>query len=96
MNKELKDTINALTDSYEIEIRYLDEAIQRVRDLHQPGAVNPSFLKPRQNYCRECGASNPCPTIKALSGENDKHDCDFILDLDGQVTCSLCGCRDDY
>ena len=23
------------------------------------------------------------------------HDCDFILDLDGQVTCSICGSRDD-
>ena len=23
------------------------------------------------------------------------HDCDFIVDLDGQVTCSICGSRDD-
>jgi hypothetical protein len=89
MNKELKDTINALTDSYELEIRYLDEAIQRVRDLHQPRVMS-------AQYCRECGAFNPCPTTRALGGENNKHNCDFILDLDGQVTCTLCGCRDDY
>ncbi len=23
------------------------------------------------------------------------HNCDFIVDLDGQVTCSICGSRDD-
>jgi len=26
----------------------------------------------------------------------DEHDCDFVVDLDGQVTCIICGCRDDY
>lgn len=70
MNKELKDTLDALTDSYELEIRYLDESIQRVRELHQPGEPGSGFLAPKQSYCRECGAFNPCPTIKALDGEN--------------------------
>jgi hypothetical protein len=23
------------------------------------------------------------------------HECDFQLDLDGQVTCAICGCMDD-
>jgi hypothetical protein len=72
MNKELKDTLTALTDSYKIEIRYLDEAIQRVRDLH---------VADYDNACQICikgldydsyeaiYEEYPCPTIKALDGE---------------------------
>ena len=65
MNKELKDTLTALTDSYELEIRYLDEAVQRVRDLHIP---NPRYVG-EHIPCVVCKETIPCPTIKALNGE---------------------------
>lgn len=91
MNKELKNTINALTDSYELEIRYLDEILQRVRELHKPRTQEDGMV-----YCEaNCEQEYPCSTIRVLGEDNNKHDCDFILDLDGQITCSFCGCRDD-
>ena len=71
MNKELKDTLDALTDSYELEIRYLDESIQRVRELHKPVEVGIDY---GDNYgdlgCPVCNELYPCSTIKALDGEN--------------------------
>jgi hypothetical protein len=60
---EMKRTIEAIFDSYELEIRMLDEAIQRVRELHER----------KGNICLECADTGwgtyPCPTIKALDGE---------------------------
>lgn len=62
---EMKRTIEAIFDSYEIEIRMLEESIDRVRELAD---------RMRVEYCNdELGKDWACffsaEIIKALSGE---------------------------
>jgi hypothetical protein len=67
---EMKRVFESICDSYELEIRMLDEAIQRVRELHSEmnGPAD-------DTTCRACAVDEfnypeyPCPTIKALDGE---------------------------
>ena len=43
-----------------------EEAIERVRELHQTEKDNP-----KAEWCEECFAKYPCPTIKALDAKDD-------------------------
>lgn len=67
---------NHLTSAYnatkiiEMEVRILQEAIQRVRELHY-GVIDTGGI-----HCEECSDTEfghyieyPCPTIQALEGE---------------------------
>ena len=50
------------------------EATERVRALHAPGDEWCGYLESTRcecadDYCDDCGASWPCPTIQALDGE---------------------------
>lgn len=70
---EMKRTLEAICDSYELEIRILDEAIQRVRDLHKPMILDGAPIG--WEACVFCYGDDgspwvyPCPTIRALDGE---------------------------
>lgn len=48
----------------DVEIRWRSNAIERVRDLHQPFNNNPPV-----SFCRACKGIYPCPTIQALDCE---------------------------
>ena len=60
-----------------VEVRRLQDAVERVRALHVPVEVEPS-----DTICRECSVrlptgryfgklvEHPCPTITALDGDN--------------------------
>lgn len=59
-----------------IEYKEMREAISRVRELHKPATISEGSIHTR--YCTECAKSisdaddfiqYPCPTIKALDGE---------------------------
>lgn len=77
---ETKQVFEAICDSYEIEIRMLDEQISRIYNLHKPyeWGMNPvdgepfvSCLEchPHACYTRDESAVFPCTTIKVLEGE---------------------------
>lgn len=53
------------------EIQRLEEAIQRVRELHKPCDCRDDYplLDGVCNVCMDCDEQHPCPTIKALDGE---------------------------
>ena len=47
-----------------------EEAIQRVRDLHNAVTRFPANLAPRPiTMCNQCQREYPCPTIRAVDGE---------------------------
>lgn len=64
---EMKRTMESIFDSYEIEIRLLDEIIHNVRNVHTEfthvyGKV----------ACKEDGQLYPCRTIRILNGGTDE------------------------
>jgi hypothetical protein len=69
---EMKRAFESICDSYELEIRMLDEAIQRVRELHKPvagiGVTECAVCIDDRMHWTE-SVEYPCPTIKALDGE---------------------------
>ena len=63
---EMKRTMEAVFDSYEIEIRLLDEIINLVRERHIPFTHVYGKIA-----CKEDGQTYPCRTIRILNGETD-------------------------
>jgi hypothetical protein len=65
---DFKEKLDALCDSYELEIYALDATIQRVRELHRylPCNCGDGICT---GFCEVCDDEYPCPTIKALDGE---------------------------
>lgn len=49
--------------------RQIMDAIQRVRELHQPVEKHSGDFKGKREYCCECYDPYPCGTIEALDGE---------------------------
>lgn len=73
---ELQRALNALCDSYELEIFSLNEVLHAVRDLHQPFPWN-SYGDHIIMYCKGCSDKKrkvlyPCETAKLL-GEEEGH-----------------------
>jgi hypothetical protein len=72
---EMKRTIEAIFDSYEIEIRMLEESINRVRELHKPNGYNECIhcLEITElggyDYLSDPTVTYPCSTIIALDGK---------------------------
>ena len=64
---EIKRYMESVFDSYEIEIRLLDEVIHRVREKHIPFTHVYGKIA-----CKEDGQNYPCGTIKILDGEIDE------------------------
>jgi hypothetical protein len=55
------------------ELRKLTQAVARVRELHFYGCTDFECCKPTDDNatCAECHHPYPCPTIKALDGDDE-------------------------
>ena len=74
IHQVIKNTVNAISDSYELEIRYLEESIQRVRELHvESGGTCLQCTQAEtggdEQWIEWHSVKYPCPTIQALDGE---------------------------
>jgi hypothetical protein len=75
MIRKIKSAIRVTISSYSEPL----DAIQRVRALHKPEIYYEGCSEPgccgdfrEEEVCIECGTYYPCPTIKALDGEQDE------------------------
>ena len=70
-NERLRDDLKSTSESLETwqtEASALHGRIEAALALHKPKGLK---IVPGPQYCAVCGTAHPCPTIKALKGEEE-------------------------